>query len=170
MNTIIGEGDRKNTKTIHQTDLKENSSKEHLLDIQNNEEDVKVLSPIKQFEPDQMNPPETILEKDGNKEQNERPSLIYQNMDADYQKISEKETNEMTDQYLEQARILIEMLKASPKTLIQANQLSIYVKNHSSFAKSESIELVIQGYEKLATYIQSLIKTLSKQEDLIWAE
>tara|TARA_B110000285_G_C14939325_1_gene521212 strand:- start:381 stop:785 length:405 start_codon:yes stop_codon:yes gene_type:complete len=50
---------------------------------------------------------------------------------------------EMNSQYLEQANILVNMLKQNPKTLIQSNQVKVYVTNHHNFLKSDKILLVI---------------------------
>ena len=37
---------------------------------------------------------------------------------------------DQTKQYLEQGNLLVQMLKQNPKTLIQSNQVSIYLQNH----------------------------------------
>ena len=50
---------------------------------------------------------------------------------------------EMSSQYLEQANVLVSMLKQNPKTLIQSNQVKVYVTNHHNFLKSDKILLVI---------------------------
>lgn len=73
-------------------------------------------------------------------------------------------------QYLEQAQLLIDILKQNPKTLIQANQLSIYMHNHDSLIKKNQLGLVLQGYEKLEIYLKTLTKMCSGQDELIWAE
>jgi len=52
------------------------------------------------------------------------------------------------------------MLKQNPKTLIQANQVNVYIKNHWIFLKAKRLQLVIEGYKKLQSYIAKLIQAI----------
>lgn len=62
------------------------------------------------------------------------------------------------------------MLKQNPKTLIQANQVSIYIKNHLKFAETDKMGLVLEGYQKLETYIKRLVEMCNDKAEAIWPE
>ena len=57
-------------------------------------------------------------------------------------------------EYLEQANHLIEMLKISAKTKVLSNQITTYVKRHETFVSGQQMTMVLQGYQKLLTYIR----------------
>ena len=48
------------------------------------------------------------------------------------------------------------MLKQNPKTLIQANQVQVYLDNHEQFAGANNLDCVLEGLKKLESYIQRL--------------
>lgn len=57
------------------------------------------------------------------------------------------------------------MLRQNTKTLIQANQVSVYINNHGSFVETERLHLVKEGYDKLASYIKKLIESVRESAD-----
>lgn len=61
------------------------------------------------------------------------------------------------------------MLVQNPKTLIQSNQLKIYINKHQNFMKQSQMHLVFQGYQKLEQFISKL-KDFDSNIDHIWIQ
>lgn len=70
---------------------------------------------------------------------------------------------DLNQQYLAQAAILVDMLKQNSKMLIQANQVSVYISNHQTFLETQRLHLVMEGYNKLKSYIKKLMNNLMEE-------
>lgn len=62
------------------------------------------------------------------------------------------------------------MLKQNPKTLIQSNQVQVYMTNHDHFVESGKLNLVLEGYNKLESYIKRLIEMCENKRDAMEPE
>lgn len=62
------------------------------------------------------------------------------------------------------------MLKQNPKTLIQSNQVQVYMTNHAHFVESGKLNLVLEGYNKLESYIKRLIEMCENKRDAMEPE
>ena len=64
--------------------------------------------------------------------------------------------------YLSNCQLLTEMLSQNPKTLIQCNQVNVYIKNHWSFVSTGRLNLVRQGWSKMGTYVGKLVQNVNE--------